>query len=763
MDITEEPRALDRSSNQSLDNTEQSTLQDRTVSKILESGNETLSLLSHTSNKDELISIPEDDPNASFLASAADHKFTKPKNARDKSIWTAAADQHKFTKRASVNATLCDLCRECIGDIITGDCVFKAASERSSRWTYERPPEALSFALLLSFRFYEGIKSVETSALRGCSLCRMISQGPWQLGSRQMYISVTLLRGDTSLRANLPTVKNTTKELWMINSWMHGWSYYQGFLPVVQDVDRQVTDLNPQEWYFHNTGSDKVMNTIRIWKSECLEKHPLCARKTPFSLPTRVIDVGRADSSDDPYLLESGGRAAPYIALSYCWGSGKKFVSTRNSIAKRRERFMLAELPKTLRDAVLVTRRLGVRYLWVDALCIVQDDDTDWQSESSNMRAIYRNTSFVISALDASHSDSGMFYDRTALIASSDDPSATHTNLYVREDERDQQWSTYYQQNSLGERAWALQERFMATALLHFSRRRLYWECRTCNLFEDGERRDSHPISKDFGRSTDVKQPTDERDWYHLVSLYLKRQLTHTSDKLAAIAGLATEFEEQGWCRGYLVGLWQSDIVRGLLWHINDPDDDFKDAVQFAKQFAKLEINPQFPSWSWASSDRHHDWDQIRSELRRYRTPYDIDVEGMRVELSEENKAAKAVKGSLTFKAFMILLSHDELVLPEIQPWHLDLIFRKAKHLSPYWQRYLNVPTKRPCWLARMATWIAWLAPQRQFVFETFFLLLEEAPDENVFRRVGIYKRYHDDPDEQLTIHDMVRREITII
>lgn len=355
-----------------------------------------------------------------------------PKDVTRQNTVAPAADQHNFINRTSVNATLCDLCRKCIGDIVTGDCFVEATSKRSSRWTFEQTP--INFwADELSFRFYEDIKSVEVSALRGCKLCLMISRGAWQCGSQRMFISVTGLPEGMNV---LNTIKDTTRELWMIHSWMRGLDTIQGFLPFVQNVDRQATDSNQQEWYCQNTGSDKVMDTIRTWMSECLETHIPCARKTRSSLPTRVIDVGQADDSHNPYLLESKGGVAPYLALSYCWGTGKSFVSTRDSISRRKEGFMMAELPETLRDAILVTRRLGVRYLWIDALCIIQDDANDWNLESSNMRAIYRNALFVISALDASHSDPGMFYDRNALLASSDDTSATSDGLYVREDER---------------------------------------------------------------------------------------------------------------------------------------------------------------------------------------------------------------------------------------------------------------------------------------------------------------------------------------
>ena len=652
----------------------------------------------------------------------------------DEHILAAAAEQHRFTDRGSVTATLCDLCSTCIRDTITNRCAGS-----SPRWTHEETPHL--FGRHMSFQFYENRESMEVSALRGCKLCQLISRGPWQSGSSQMYISVTRLRKGRSNHGKI-LIKDTTKELWMLYSWMRGLRHHQGFLPVVQADDLQATNLNRREWYFQNTGSEKVMSVIRSWMSECMKTHTPCARKTLSSLPTRVIDVGQANSLDDPYLLEASGRVAPYLALSYCWGAGNRLISTRDSVAKRKEGFTLAELPGTLRDAILVTRGVGVRYLWVDALCIIQDDDRDWQSESSNMRAIYRNALFVISALDAPHSDSGIFYDRTALIASSDDADAMSTSLHLREDPGPDLYKPSYGHTSLNQRAWALQERFMATALVHFSRQKMCWECRACSLFEDGSRRDNHPITKDYGQGKSVERPMTERDWYDVIRLYKNRRLTYPSDKLAAIAGLAAEFEEQGWCRGYHAGLWQSDIVRGLLW---SPEK----AIETAEQFARLERDPRFPSWSWASSDRHFDWARVTSDAQRFHTPHDVDVEGIRFELSDESKAATSLEGSMTFKAFMAPLPCGQILVSRIRVYGCV--------------GFLDVPTRRPCWLARMATWEKHHSFPRCSSFITSFLLLEEVGDEHVFRRAGIFYKTHHDPDVQLTSQDTVRREITII
>jgi hypothetical protein len=116
------------------------------------------------------------------------------------------------------------------------------------------------------------------------------------------------------------------------------------------------------------------------------------------SLPTRLINIGSADGKQNPFLWECRGSERCYAALSYCWGTSTPFTTRINSYKDRLQGFTLDELPKTVRDAVVITRMLGLQFLWVDALCIIQGDSIDWQRESSKMDNIYGNASITIAA-----------------------------------------------------------------------------------------------------------------------------------------------------------------------------------------------------------------------------------------------------------------------------------------------------------------------------------------------------------------------------
>lgn len=264
-------------------------------------------------------------------------------------------------------------------------------------------------------------------------------------------------------------------------------------------------------------------------------------------------------------------------------------------------------------------------------------------------------------------------------------------------------------------------------------------------MFEEGERRDNHPVIKDLFPF--ANEPADVRCWYRLVTSFSFRQLSYGSDKLAAIAGLATECEEQGWCQGYLVGLWKSDILRGLWWN------------NVGKPRNEHDTNRLFPSWSWTSSNGPVRWDLFPSDQQRIRTRYDIDVESMRVNLSDESKTATKVKGSLTFKAFMVLFTNKNF-------WsHQDRIFIQEE-ASPFLRNYSCIPIRPHCCLVRMATWKETCHSPGSDEFTTLFLLLETDHKHKgnlLFRRVGTFSKSHDVPDEQLTINEMVERTMTII
>jgi len=99
------------------------------------------------------------------------------------------------------------------------------------------------------------------------------------------------------------------------------------------------------------------------------ERHPV--------LPTRVLDLGVSGSPGTVKLVETNGQQGQYIALSHCWGATNSFLTTRETIESRKIGFLPDQAPATFRDAIIVARCLEIRYLWIDSLCIIQEDTAD--------------------------------------------------------------------------------------------------------------------------------------------------------------------------------------------------------------------------------------------------------------------------------------------------------------------------------------------------------------------------------------------------
>jgi len=121
-------------------------------------------------------------------------------------------------------------------------------------------------------------------------------------------------------------------------------------------------------------------------------------------------------SNDKVRLHQSPGERASYIALSHCWGNTHNQVKTlKSNIQKRKHEICWDELNQSYKDAISLTRRLGFNFLWIDSLCIVQDDPDDWEQQSARMSSIYENSFLTICATRAKDGDSGLFCDRRSL------------------------------------------------------------------------------------------------------------------------------------------------------------------------------------------------------------------------------------------------------------------------------------------------------------------------------------------------------------
>jgi hypothetical protein len=265
------------------------------------------------------------------------------------------------------------------------------------------------------------------------------------------------------------------------------------------------------------------------------------------------------------------------------------------------------ELPLTFRDAILFTRGLGYRYLWIDSLCIIQNSHEDWVIESSHMQDYYKHAVLTISA-DLAEGDRAGFLETARPISFSpikipfrDRSTRTNGFVYIRDT-----YSSHIEIfqappfiDPLNKRAWTLQESVLSPRLLRFTTEQLEWECQKDKLVESDvnaqvmyQQNDNssslYQNMKQFFLSP-VAVPDKESilsRWYGIVSEFAQRAITYETDVLPAIGGLAREINCQtGYT--YKAGIWLEDMHQGLLW----------------TSFGTGEPTRAFraPSWSWAS------------------------------------------------------------------------------------------------------------------------------------------------------------------
>jgi hypothetical protein len=354
-----------------------------------------------------------------------------------------------------------------------------------------------------------------------------------------------------------------------------------------------------------------------------------------------VLDVGDEVDVSNVKLYSTQGEEAPYTALSHCWGpaAAASTVLTTTSLTQisHQAGIKVSLLPQNFQDAIIVTRELRIRYLWIDSLCIIQDSAADWSEEAGNMGDYYSRATVTLSALCAPTSHSGFLPNRWPKGSPLDFSLQEFEGLNIRK------VTTPFglglglglSPPPLWQRAWVVQERALASRILHFGAGQLYWECRTSVAHEDGSQ---YPHSSDSplgpgcsGALTGRRQL--ERvwhTWYMLVERFSGRALTKESDRLPALGGLASKFAQLNGSE-YLCGLWKADLIRGLLWaRKNDstyivagrrkaetyPECRQRRIANIEKadeigaapggRFTGRRANPAvgIPSWSWAALGR---------------------------------------------------------------------------------------------------------------------------------------------------------------
>ncbi|ORY17667.1 heterokaryon incompatibility protein-domain-containing protein, partial [Clohesyomyces aquaticus] len=320
--------------------------------------------------------------------------------------------------------------------------------------------------------------------------------------------------------------------------------------------------------------------------------HDECLDKDLRPMPTRVLDVGQKDSTIK--LVEARERSGTFIALSHCWGGTQGFRTTAETIEHFKSGFDIEEAPATFQDAIIVTRLLGIPYLWIDSLCIIQDDPADWDEESSRMGSVYSFSYLTIAASRAASDSEGFLKPRQHVqhLLRINSPELQPADIYLRlkntrNSYNELQSSGFREAEPLDLRAWTLQERWLSKRILDFRTGEVTWWCQKHGKKESAMEQSSENAS--LLDPTKLYSRGSYLGWYSLLEDYTRRSITFVSDIFPALSGLAAMVAQHDKTT-YLAGLWWEDMALGLCWHVSSQSSSSRDPYTA-------------PTWSWASVD----------------------------------------------------------------------------------------------------------------------------------------------------------------
>ena len=327
-----------------------------------------------------------------------------------------------------------------------------------------------------------------------------------------------------------------------------------------------------------------------------------------------MIDVKAFRRSSRDVRLVDVRKLRPYLALSYCWGEGNSLTTERRTLRSRLRCITYNQLPRTFQDAVRATRKLGYRYVWIDALCIIQDSSQDWQRESQKMGSIYSQAVVTLSATSSSSVHDGLFnissisqssHFRNSMVVRNTTTRGEPTELLVYDtwSENSMNSPLSLTEGPLAQRAWTCQERILSPRILHFTDQQLFWEWREVIRAEERVQSSENSSGWYPPLTHIVRNLIRERgsrfdrliSWCYdvLHELYSSRQLTRNSDRLPAISGIARLLQD-GDDMTYLAGLWKEELQFGLYWCV--------------KERAPRSLSNPAPSWSWTSFETQICW-----------------------------------------------------------------------------------------------------------------------------------------------------------
>lgn len=360
---------------------------------------------------------------------------------------------------------------------------------------------------------------------------------------------------------------------------------------------------------------------------DCTANHTSCRPNERRRVPKRLLDIGEPSADGSKLILvEAVDENTPYVALSHCWRfsipNPERINLTQANLAERKHSILQDQLSPTFLNAISITRALGLRYIWIDSLCIIQDSPDDWAEQASQLADIYENAEFTVAAefVEGGAQDDGCFLLRKDVKEIVIDEGATNTvsSVFIRRE----YGHSKLKGGGLATRGWCVQEKLLSRRLIRFRPSDIFFECASgirceclalgINLAEAGNHSDSvdkwnptagimcrhdrdqpGPDGKGTGGDQDWEQSIHAA-WRTAVRASSRTALTFETDRLPAMSGMASRMPHDIF-GVYLAGLWGSYLPDELLW---SPEDDGQAPRRSTESGSYSYIAPSF---SWAS------------------------------------------------------------------------------------------------------------------------------------------------------------------
>ncbi|KAI0156501.1 HET-domain-containing protein [Xylariaceae sp. FL1272] len=405
------------------------------------------------------------------------------------------------------------------------------------------------------------------------------------------------------------TLAATAATCFFCRTLLDGWPQHaEADMPVeMRHVFRQYVSLSPIVGT--STGSAEALDFLKKQLDTCERTHDACRRIVDQEVryPTRLVELNEHNGAR-LILTKDTTPTGPYASLSHSWGKEEMFQCTTDTIEQLMTRIPVDKLRRTFKEAFATATYLGIKYIWIDSLCIIQDSAEDWAREARRMMEVYHRARINLAASISTGATTGLFSNRTPDYLISD-PFAMKNGVVddifqaVKATLYTDGWLELVDRSPLNRRAWVQQERLLSTRVAHFTSTEIIWDCLQSIASES--------ITKDkllprhfatqnrlLGHKRDaslslIQHGADKRKyisyWAQIVQAYTRCGLTKEHDKLIAINGVA-EYLRIHMKDEYHCGLWRTFMEIQLCWHSENYE---------GRRGTTLEGIA--PSWSWAS------------------------------------------------------------------------------------------------------------------------------------------------------------------